>query len=120
MSAITAKSKDIPDLEGKIFLITGGTAGLGKESILALAQKSPAKIYFTGRNEAGAESLIEQVKAKHGFDRLVFLKADISSLRSVDELSRNFLAQEPQRLHVLMCNAGIVCSYPHIPLLPLV
>ena len=98
----------IPDLSGKIFLITGGTAGLGKETILTLTQHRPQKIYFTGRNEAAANALIDLVKSKKGFDCIVFLKADVSSLRSVNELCKGFLTYEPRRLDVLMCNAGIV------------
>ena len=101
-------AQEVPDLSGKVFLITGGTAGLGKETMLALAQHNPAKLYFTGRNEAAANALIDLVKSKRGFDRLVFLKADISSLQSVNDLAREFLEREPQRLDVLMCNAGIV------------
>lgn len=107
-----AASDQVPDLSGKVFLITGGTAGLGKETILVLAQHNPERIYFTGRNEAAANTLIDLVKSSKGFDRIVFLKADISSLRSVNELAKEFLTREPRRLDVLMCNAGIMATPP--------
>ncbi|KAL8690465.1 MAG: hypothetical protein Q9218_004088 [Villophora microphyllina] len=105
-------TQPVPDLSGKVILITGGTAGLGKETILALARRKPEKIFFTGRNEAAASALIDNVKRDVSFDRLSFLKADISSLASVDELSKEFLASEPGWLDVLMCNAGIMATPP--------
>jgi len=32
------KAADIPDLKGKVVIVTGGNAGLGKESALQLAK----------------------------------------------------------------------------------
>lgn len=110
--ASSSVAHQVPDLSEKIFLITGGTAGLGKETILALVQHNPEKIYFTGRNESAANALIDLVKSSKSFDRVIFLKADISSLRSVDGLAKEFLAREPGRLDVLMCNAGIMATPP--------
>ncbi|KUI67607.1 hypothetical protein VM1G_11514 [Cytospora mali] len=48
-------SKDIPCLDDKVVFITGGTSGLGAESVKALAKHSPAHIYFTGRNASSRE-----------------------------------------------------------------
>lgn len=44
---------DLPDLTGRIILVTGGGTGLGKESILAFAQKG-AKVYMAARSESRA------------------------------------------------------------------
>ncbi|KAL2381879.1 hypothetical protein RJZ90_003642 [Blastomyces dermatitidis] len=53
-------------LSGKVIVITGGTAGVGKEAILKLAQHNPAHIYFTGRNVQAVNSLIdENARAKN-------------------------------------------------------
>ncbi|KAM7192442.1 hypothetical protein V8F33_008317 [Rhypophila sp. PSN 637] len=44
-------------LTGKVILITGGTAGLGAESAVALARHGPARIYITGRGrDQGTEA----------------------------------------------------------------
>lgn len=44
---------DLPDLTGRIILVTGGGTGLGKESILAFARKG-AKVYMAARSESRA------------------------------------------------------------------
>lgn len=40
---------DIPDLAGKVIIVTGGSSGLGKESALQLAKHNPSAIYITAR-----------------------------------------------------------------------
>lgn len=97
-----------PDLAGKTYFITGGTAGLGKESIFTLAKGGAQHIYFTGRNETAATALLEQLRSRHNFHSATFLNADMSSLQSVNKLAEDFLASQPSHLNVLMCNAGIV------------
>ena len=42
-----------PDMSGKVVIITGGTDGIGKESVLRLS-KLGAKVIFTGRSESKA------------------------------------------------------------------
>lgn len=97
-----------PDLSGKSYFITGGTAGLGKEAVLALVQGGPQHVYFTGRNKTAATAMVEHIKSKLNFPNITYLHADMSSLRSVDELADEFLASHPRQLNTLMCNAGIV------------
>ena len=43
-------NKHNPDMTGKVVIITGGTDGIGKESVIRLA-KLGAKVIFTGRSE---------------------------------------------------------------------
>ncbi|KAI4636976.1 hypothetical protein J4E93_010766 [Alternaria ventricosa] len=101
-------AKNIGDLSGKVILVTGGTAGLGEESVRALAAHSPLHIYFTGRNVTAANALIADIKAKHPTTSLSFIKMDLSSLRAVKEA----IAQEfkHDRLDILMNNAGIIAK----------
>ncbi|EGE84463.1 oxidoreductase [Blastomyces dermatitidis ATCC 18188] len=77
-------------LSGKVIVITGGTAGVGKEAILKLAQHNPAHIYFTGRNVQAVNSLIDEVNAittsttttNDGNSILTFIPCDQTSLSS--------------------------------------
>ncbi|KAH9206310.1 retinol dehydrogenase 14 [Leptodontidium sp. 2 PMI_412] len=100
-------TKDIPDLSGKVFLITGGTAGLGAGTITALAAHKPAHIYFTGRNESKGSEIVKQLQAKHQDVPLTFIKSDMTSLESVQAAAKKFEGVS-DRLDVLVCNAGIM------------
>ncbi|KAJ9143489.1 NAD(P)-binding protein [Pleurostoma richardsiae] len=101
--------KDIPSLEEKVVLVTGGTAGLGRASIVALAKHNPAHIYFTGRNATAAQSLISDVATINPSVSLTFLEMDMTSLASVKAATKRFVHD---RLDILMCNAGIMASPP--------
>lgn len=99
--------KEIPDLSGKVLMITGGTGGLGKESILSFAAHNPAHIYFTGRSQPSADKTIEEAKAKYPNTPVTFLKCDLASLDAVRDAVKQFLSKE-SRLDILSCNAGIM------------
>ncbi|KAJ7630333.1 oxidoreductase [Roridomyces roridus] len=94
---------DIPDLAGKYILVTGGTAGIGKESVLALAKHNPECIYFTGRDSKRADEIIAETKPS----KVVFLECDMTSLASVQAMAQRVIS-ETDRLDVLMCNAGVM------------
>ncbi|KAJ7642769.1 oxidoreductase [Mycena polygramma] len=104
-------STDIPELGGKVVFVTGGTAGLGKQSILALAKKNPAHIHFSGRSEDRAATLISEVKTAVPSARLTFLKCNMASLASVAEAAKQ-LSSQTERLDILMCNAGVFTVPP--------
>ncbi|EAW12543.1 uncharacterized protein ACLA_009660 [Aspergillus clavatus NRRL 1] len=48
-------ARHIPEQSGRVFITTGGTAGLGKLAILALVGRKPGHIYFAGRNKSAAK-----------------------------------------------------------------
>ncbi|KAF2811386.1 NAD(P)-binding protein [Mytilinidion resinicola] len=103
-------AKDVPDLAGKVIFITGGTSGLGKESILQIAPHNPTHIYFTGRNASSATSTIERVKTLAPNTGITFISMDQSSLASIKAaVTANFTHE---RLDVLLCNAGIMNRPP--------
>jgi NAD(P)-dependent dehydrogenase (short-subunit alcohol dehydrogenase family) len=98
---------DIPDLAGKVILITGGTAGLGKESLLALAKHNPGHLYFTGRNEKSAEEVTSAINTISSKVPVTFLKADLADLSSIKTATQKFLSTE-KRLDIFIGNAGIM------------
>ena len=99
--------KSIPSLSGRVYFITGGTAGLGAGTISLLAQHDPAHIYFSGRNAKRAQSVIEKVKAVNPDVALTFIECDNADLSSVKKAAEQFLSQA-DRLDVLYANAGIL------------
>jgi len=102
-----------PSLAGKVLFITGGTAGLGAGSIAELAKRSPAHIFFSGRNQNSADGLIQSVAKVSPDVKLTFVKCDVSSLSSVKEAAETLKAQA-DRLDILMLNAGIMAVEPAV------
>ncbi|TAQ86419.1 hypothetical protein B7494_g5263 [Chlorociboria aeruginascens] len=104
--------KDIPNLAGKVILITGGTAGIGRTTITELAKHNPKHIYFTGRKVQAAESLIAETKTTS--PNLTFIPCDQTSLQSVSLAAKQFLKMSGNQLDILICNAGVMAVPPSV------
>ena len=104
-------SKEIPDLKGKVILITGGTNGLGFETALSFAAHGPAHIYFTGRSQPSADKLIKEVKTKYSDTPITFIRCDLASLQFVEDAAKE-LVSKTDRLDIFMANAGIMALPP--------
>ncbi|KAI4728024.1 NAD(P)-binding protein [Aureobasidium sp. EXF-10728] len=99
--------KDIPDLSGKVIIVTGGNTGLGKESVLQLAKHNPSQIYLAARTESKARSAIEEIKTQVPDAKVEFLSLDLTDFESVKAAADSF-KQKEQRLDILLNNAGIM------------
>jgi len=98
---------DIPDLAGKVIIVTGGSSGLGKESVHQLAKHNPARIFLTARTATRGNAAIAEVENATPSikGRITFLEMDLASFSSVQRAAESFLAQA-NRLDILMNNAG--------------
>ncbi len=92
-------------MRGKIVLVTGANAGIGKATALALAKKG-ATVVMVSRNRARGEMAAEEVIARSGNPSVELLVADLSSQDAVRKLAHDFLARR-ERLDVLINNAGV-------------
>lgn len=104
-------STQIPSLEGKVVFVTGGTAGLGRETIFKLAPHNPAQIYFSGRSQASADALISSLHALYPSQSIIFVPMDLASMESIKAAGETFLPKM-QRLDIFFANAGIMASPP--------
>ncbi|CAK4073818.1 unnamed protein product [Aphanomyces euteiches] len=98
---------NIPDQTGRVAIVTGGTAGLGYESVIALARKG-AHVIFTARNASRGQEALDKVKAELAPApfKVEFAVADNTDLKSVEEFAESFLARNLP-LHILLLNAGV-------------
>ncbi|GJE89083.1 NAD(P)-binding protein [Phanerochaete sordida] len=95
----------IPDLTGKVTIVTGANTGVGKETVKALLQHN-AKVYLAARSRPKAEAALKDLKEATGKDA-IFLELDLSSLASVRKTANEFLDKE-RALHILFNNAGVM------------
>ena len=63
------KNLDLPDLKGKIILITGATNGIGKQTTEAIVQTG-ATVVVVGRNATKTAALVEELGTGDGFVEL--------------------------------------------------
>ncbi|KAF8645275.1 hypothetical protein AX16_008099 [Volvariella volvacea WC 439] len=98
-------------LEEQVMMVTGGTTGIGKETVKALLQHN-AKVYIAARNPEKARLAIDDLRRQTGKEAL-FLELDLSDLRSVKAAVYEFIRKAlnlvaEKELHVLFNNAGVL------------
>ncbi|KAJ3407473.1 hypothetical protein CcCBS67573_g00587 [Chytriomyces confervae] len=98
----------IPDLTGRVFVVTGGNTGIGYETCLQLAKKN-ATIVMASRSEERAAGAIEKIKASTGNDKIEFLKLVLNDLNQVSSAAKELTARHT-KIDVLVNNAGIMAS----------
>lgn len=98
--------QDIPDMTGKVVIITGANSGLGLESTKALAAKG-ATVVMACRNSGKAEEAKAEVLAANPAARLEVMALDNASLASVRAFADAFKAKY-DRLDILLNNAGVM------------
>ena len=108
-----ALDTDIPSLNGKTIVITGGSGGLGYESLIHLARHKPTKLYLCARSKEKYENAMNGIRTSvpEAANFVRYLKLDLASLSSVQEAANAFNA-ENTRLDILMNNAGIMAQPP--------
>ena len=99
---------DIPDMTGKIAIITGANSGLGYESTLALAKKN-ATIIMACRSIDKAQSALDAIKQQVSGADAHIMTLDLGDLSSVRDFASTFKAQY-ERLDILLNNAGLMAT----------
>jgi NAD(P)-dependent dehydrogenase (short-subunit alcohol dehydrogenase family) len=102
---------DAPDsaaLTGKTVLITGGNAGIGKETAVDLASMG-AQVTITARDPARGAAALDEIRTRSGRDDVEVMPLDLARLASVRDFAAEFAARH-DRLDVLVNNAGLVLS----------
>lgn len=91
-------------MDGKVVLLTGATAGIGKEAAKQLAEQG-AELICVGRNPSKTEALVAELRSATGNDAIGFLIGDLSRPAECQAVAKAFVA-EHDRLDVLFNNAG--------------
>ncbi|KAJ5970972.1 uncharacterized protein N7479_000890 [Penicillium vulpinum] len=104
--------KDIPDLTGKVILVTGGNAGLGKETVFQLSKHNPQKIFLGARSEAKADEAIKSLKSSVSNDvEIIWIPLDLMSGKSIKNAAEQ-VNTHSSHLDILILNAGVMALPP--------
>jgi retinol dehydrogenase-12 len=111
---------DIPDLTGRVVVVTGGYAGIGTWTVKVSAASKlvrstvlshvpqallshNAKVYIAGRDQSKASKTIGELKTETSKEAH-FLKMDLGNLKSIKAAAEE-LASKERAVHVLFNNA---------------
>jgi NAD(P)-dependent dehydrogenase (short-subunit alcohol dehydrogenase family) len=100
--------------EGKIALVTGATAGMGRATAIAFAREGAKVIMAARRGERGQE-VVDQIAAEGG--ESMFVKTDVRNPADIDNLFKSILAKYG-RLDCAYNNAAVWrCMKHEIPMM---
>jgi NAD(P)-dependent dehydrogenase (short-subunit alcohol dehydrogenase family) len=91
-------------LKGKVAVITGSTAGIGRTGAITFAREG-ARVVVSGRNRQGGEEVVGKIKEQGGEASLVL--ADMLKVADIEQLVKKAV-DAYGRLDIFWHNAGIV------------
>ncbi|HVE63601.1 MAG TPA: SDR family oxidoreductase [Mycobacteriales bacterium] len=95
---------ELPDMTGRVCVVTGASAGIGTETALGLA-RAGATVAMVGRSPAKIQSAVDRVIGESERDDVMLLLGDFSVMSDVRRVAAEILDVHP-RVHVLVNNAG--------------
>ena len=96
------------DLQGKVFLVTGATEGIGKAAAREFAKRG-AEVVLVARNKEKGGRVVTELKKATGNNDISLLVADMSSIADIKRVAAEFRASH-MKLDVLVNNAGALFS----------
>ncbi|KAG9410104.1 hypothetical protein AC1031_018138 [Aphanomyces cochlioides] len=104
---MTFSFDDIPNLDGKVAIVTGSNTGIGFVTARELAKKG-AHVIFASRSREKTLAAIESIKPLvPDASKLEFIRLDLLNLKSIYEFADAFKARN-LALHILVNNAGVM------------
>ncbi|HEY0604193.1 MAG TPA: glucose 1-dehydrogenase [Herpetosiphonaceae bacterium] len=91
-------------MRGKVAIVTGGTAGLGRSTALAFAQQG-VKVVIAGRSADKGAAVVREIQERGG--EASFVQTDVSRAADVERMVDHTLATY-DRLDYAFNNAGVI------------
>src|SRR5690625_5178993 len=107
-NTVKVRRYTVARLDGKVALITGGAAGIGRQTALKFAEEG-AKVVITDINENDGNKALEELKSVN--DDALFLRHDVTKEEDWKSVVSQ-IVDEYGRLDILFNNAGIYIIKP--------
>ena len=102
----TWAAADIPDLSGRVAIVTGASSGIGLETARELARRG-ARVVLACRSEDRARAALTSIRSEIPEAQAAFLELDLASLHAVRRFAEAFRGTF-DRLDLLVSNAGVM------------
>lgn len=99
-------AENIPDLTGKVMIVTGANSGIGFEAAKEFARNG-AQTILACRSIKKAQKALDKILAETPNAPAEIMELDLASLESIHQFAETFQAKY-DRLDVLLNNAGIM------------
>ncbi len=103
---MTWTTRDIPNLAGKVVVVTGANGGLGFETAKALSVAG-AHVVMAARNLQRVEAARQTILAEHSGASLELEELDLASLESVRRAAVA-ISERHESIDILVNNAGVM------------
>ena len=92
---------------GLVAVFVGATSGIGEATLKQFAKHAHRpRAYFVGRSQDAGDRIVAECEALNPDGDYVFIKADVSLIRVVDEVCETIKAKE-KTLNILCLSAGL-------------
>ncbi len=106
------RAADMPDLHGRVALVTGASGGIGLETAAQLA-RGGARTLLGCRDPERGEHARELIAARHPGAAVEVVRIDLACLDSVEDAAEE-IADRAGQLDVLVNNAGLMAPPPDL------
>ncbi|XP_056346950.1 dehydrogenase/reductase SDR family member on chromosome X isoform X2 [Oenanthe melanoleuca] len=101
-----APASVFPTQNGKVAIVTGGTKGIGYQTVKHLARLG-MHVIIAGNSESDGQEAVRKIKEETLTGKVEFLYCDLASMKSIRQFVQQFRAKNCP-LHVLVNNAGVM------------
>jgi NADP-dependent 3-hydroxy acid dehydrogenase YdfG len=92
---------------GLVAVFVGATSGIGETTLKQFAKHSrKPRAYFIGRSQDAGHRIVAECRVLNPAGEYIFIKADVSLIRVVDEVCEEIKAKE-KALNILFLSAGV-------------
>jgi WW domain-containing oxidoreductase len=96
----------ILSIKHQVFIVTGGSAGIGFGICAHILQHNPDTLYLLGKKQEHIEQAVERLKEFGDVSKVHPIQIELEDLKNTDQVAKD-LASKLTRLDGLICNAGL-------------
>ena len=95
---------------GLVAVFVGATSGIGLYTLKQFAKHArQPRVYFIGRSQEAGDRIASECKAANPEGEFIFVKADVSLIRVVDDVCRDIQSKE-KAVNLLFLSPGTLVS----------